>query len=1017
MKKITNLILLVGLLLCLMPAVSAQSSRLTPKPLSYTAGSGEFVFNNSTALECPASAGDSVLKVAQKFTADFKTATGINIAVAASNPAATIKLTLNTALAYEEYRLNITSSAIGIESAGAAGFYFAFQTVKQLMPAAVMAVKPDASVSQWTAPTATIADKPRFPWRGFMLDVGRHFYTKEEVLRVIDIMAVYKLNRFHWHLTEDQGWRVEIKKYPKLTSVGSVRKWSQVWGDAEGTYYDYKPYGPYFYTQEEIREVVAYAKARFIEVVPEIDMPGHFQAALAAYPEYSCTPAANHEVWVNYGVSGDVLNVANPAAISFVKDIIDELIPLFPYKYFHIGGDECPTGAWQANAQCQALLASLGSTNYRDLQTYFFKEIENYLKNKTNPNEQRKLVAWNETLGGDLTGSNVTIMSWIDWYNAAKTAANKKLDVIMTPQIPYYINRKQSADSGEPFSQGSGSETLEAVYAFEPIPSDASTTQIPYFKGVQGNFWTEHVDSIWKVEYLMLPRIAAIAETGWSPKTSKNFSDFVARVRMDTVLYKMNAWSYGKHYMKDKTLNMPQASTAGETHWFRLVVGATDEARKDKCVELLATGSPLLSNSTAKVNRLWANTQAIESATNYNYQWWCIKESPTQPGRYALVNKAIPAGSVKSTATAANNTGRWDYDPTTLYYDFILAESSVSKDGVNYISIRSAMHVGQYMNFAAAGQQFSINLWGNPLDGNSGVIAFVPYMNQELNALKNTLQEMRLYATYPVYTGSDDKHPGSYSKERSDEMVAAMVPEYSIYALSSSEIATLQNTLTAKLNALKASVAMPEEDAVYKIVSTKYVNAALVADANNKIRCAFAPTAGDNDAWVAKTVAAVAVEQAVKMRLLNKNANKYMGNASPVDVSATSQIYKFNFNATWQDFEISGETTSVKTRIFPYPQDALANAGLIARDGVRPQGTGWKLVKIGSVSTSVAADKTSNVSVRSNNGKIIVSGLGSEKVAVFDSLGKMIANPLDKVLATGVYVVKVNAQPYKVLVK
>lgn len=378
------------------------------------------------------------------------------------------------------------------------------------------------------------------------------FFGKEQVKRVIDIMATYKMNRFHWHLTEDQGWRIEIKKYPKLTSVGSIRKFSQIWGDPKGVYHDTIPYGPYFYTQDEIREVVAYAKDRFVEIIPEIEFPGHAKAAMAAYPEYSCTPNAKHEVWTDYGISSDVLNVANPEAISFVKDILDEVTALFPYEYIHIGGDECPTYAWQNNAECQALLASLGSTNYRDLQTYFFKDIEKYLKNKTNPADRRHIVAWNETLGGDLTGSNVTIMAWIHAANDSKKAADLGLDVIMTPQIPYYINRKQSNDPNEPFSQGNGSETVEAVYNHEPIPTGVTAAQLPFYKGIQANFWSEHVEFGWHLEYLILPRIAAVAESGWTPKESKNFQDFVTRIRKDAKLYDLKGWSYGKHYMEDK---------------------------------------------------------------------------------------------------------------------------------------------------------------------------------------------------------------------------------------------------------------------------------------------------------------------------------------------------------------------------------------------------------------------------------------------------------------------------------
>lgn len=1015
-KRTSNLLILMGILLLFSGFTHAQVAQITPKPLVYTAGTGEFVFDNATDIEYPDFSGDSIKTILEKFTSDFRISTGLSLTYSTNTPTAKIRLSIDNTQSPEEYKLIITTSGISITASKPAGFYYALQTIKKMMPAAVMAVQADNTVAKWAVPATNIADKPRFGWRGFMLDVGRHFFDVNEVKRVIDIMAVYKLNRFHWHLTEDQGWRIEIKKYPKLTSVGSIRKWSQIWSDPEGVYYDYIPYGPYYYTQDQIKEVVAYAKERFIEVIPEIDMPGHFQAALAAYPEYSCTPAAKHEVWVNYGVSGDVLNVGNPEAITFVKNILDELITLFPYKYIHIGGDECPTGAWQYNSQCQALLASLGSTNYRDLQTYFFKEIENYLKNKENVADRKKVIAWNETLGGDLTGSNVTIMSWTDWYNASKNAANKKLDVIMTPQIPYYINRKQSANAGEPYSQGSGSETLEAVYAFEPLPSDVTTAQTPYYKGVQGNFWTEHVFQNEVVEYLMLPRIAAIAETGWSPKAGKNFTDFVARIRPDTLLFQKKGWSYGKHYMYDKKPILPKASTAEEIHWFRLITGCTDAARTGRCIELLADGSPLIAaNSTAKAGRLWSNTQAAEGTANFNYQWWCLKEDPANPGRFALVCKAVPGGSVKSTATAANNSGRWDYDNSTMYYDFVLGESTLTSGSVLYYSIRSTKHTGQYMNMAASGQQYSINLWANPLDGNGGMFSFTPFLQQEIDALKNTLQEMQKYTTYPVYSTDGEKQPGSYSALLMDEMKALMLTNAEIYSLSTtSEITELQNKWTTALNSVKASRIYPEKGNTYRIYSTKFPGAMLYATDDNKLSYTVNPQQ-NNIEWIVANAEPVTGENAVKIQLRNKNTLKYPGNNAPIDLTYSPYYYKASFSDSYQDFELSGETTSNKNRIFPVPEVSLENPGYILRDGVRAQGTGWKFVRTDIISR-LNQDNTNSVKVYCQNKQIIIQGVGLQPVTVFDTLGKTIPYHPERKFETGIYAVRVGRNSFKVVV-
>ncbi len=1015
MNKKSFIAVCIGLIFLFNTAITAQVSKLIPQPANYSEGTGEFVFSNSVSISYPDIESDLLSNLINNFTADFKTATGIELISSANKPNATINLHLDNNMEQEEYQLDIKSSSIDITAAQADGFYYAFHTIKQLLPANVMAVMPDESITSWKINSATIKDKPRFPWRGFMLDVGRHFFDKDEVKRVIDIMAAYKMNRFHWHLTEDQGWRVEIKKYPKLTSVGSYRKGQQTWWEGGNPYYDYTPYGPYFYTQDEIREVVAYAKERFIEVIPEVDMPGHFQAALAAYPEYSCTPNAVHEVWTSYGVSGDVLNVGNPEAIQFVKDILDELIELFPFNYFHIGGDECPTGAWENNAECQALLQSLGSNNYRDLQTHFFKEIESYLKNKENPADKKKIIAWNETLGGDLTGSNVTIMSWTDWYNASKVATSKGLDVIMTPQIPYYINRRQSADSGEPYSQGSGTETLESVYAFEPIPNGVSSTQEALYKGVQGNFWTEHVFENDVLEYLMLPRLAAIAETGWSPKSKKNFNNFVSRVRQDTVLYNLHNWKYGKHYMKDKELELPSVSTSSETHWFRIISGATDDVRKDKCIEVLAAGSPLIAgNSTAKVNRLWQSEQVEAGAVNFDNQWWSLYESPTKAGRFALVNKAMPNGSVIITATAGNNTGRWDYDPYNRHYGFVLGETTMGKDENVYFSIRSENHIGQYMNFAAAGQQFSINLWADPLDGASGVFYFIPFLHNELNSLRATLLEMQYYSQLPVYTATSNRNPGNYDADKMQEMIEAIVPLESIYALSNSEeIDALQNKLTAKLNAVKESVLFPEEGETYHIYSTQYLNASIYVDANGFPQCDVVES--DNE-WEIKNV--IKGKTVIQAQIYNKDIDKYIGISNPLELTSGPSSYRFTFIEEHQDFQISGESTPIKTPIFPIPPASLESPKRLMRDGVRAQGTGWMLVNIkNDLNTSIDHVATKKLHTYSLDGRILFSeNIDKSKVSLFDISGKKHFYKENKQYKSGVYFVHTGGETLKVLV-
>ena len=382
-----------------------------------------------------------------------------------------------------------------------------------------------------------------------MLDEGRHFYGKDEVKKIIDAMARYKMNRFHWHLTEDQGWRIEIKKYPKLTDVGAWRE-SRVlaYGDVKP---DGKRYGG-FYTQEDIKEVVAYAKEHFIEIIPEIDIPGHSQAAVASYPELlACDPEKKHEVWLWQGISADVINVANPKAVEFAKDVIDELTELFPFGYIHLGGDECPVNKWQKNRECLELLQKIGSENYRDLQIHFYKQLKDHIAQKP-ADKQRKLIFWNEVLHGNTKplGEDITIMAWIGADQAALSAAKRGMNTILTPQIPYYINRRQSKLETEPHSQGWGTETVEAVYNYIPMKGAETTEMQNRYMGVQANFWAEWVEVASIVLYLMFPRLAAVAEAGWTPQEKRKYKDFLQRLQAEREYYRLKGLNYGKHVLQ-----------------------------------------------------------------------------------------------------------------------------------------------------------------------------------------------------------------------------------------------------------------------------------------------------------------------------------------------------------------------------------------------------------------------------------------------------------------------------------
>ena len=553
--------ILIAILCAVCGVTVAQEISLIPQPAQMTVGEGAFLLQGKVALCYPKDAG--VKEVVDNFVKEIKTTTGVKISKSAYKKAkilgadvkkcnkkadAHIILDTDASMGAEAYKLIVKKELITIAAAQPAGFFYAFQTLKQLLPANVMAGVYDASATEWSIPCVSITDEPRFAWRGFMLDEGRHFYGKEEIKKILDIMAAYKMNRFHWHLTEDQGWRIEIKKYPKLTEVGAWRN-SRVcgWGDVKP---DGIRYGGY-YTQKDAREIVAYAKERFIEIVPEVDIPGHSQAAVASYPEFlACDPENPHEVWLWQGVSADVINVSHPKAVQFAKDVIDELTAIFPFGYIHLGGDECPTHKWEKNSDCQALLKEIGSQNYRDLQINFYRQLKEHIAQKP-VSEQRHLIFWNEVLHGNTAtlGNDITIMAWIGADRAAKDAASRGMTTILSPQIPYYINRKQSNLPTEPHSQGHGTETVEAVYNYVPmkdIPSELSAK----YMGVQANFWTEWVETPDHVQYLMLPRLAAVAEAGWTPQELRNYKDFEQRLQGEALFYRLKGVNYGKHVFK-----------------------------------------------------------------------------------------------------------------------------------------------------------------------------------------------------------------------------------------------------------------------------------------------------------------------------------------------------------------------------------------------------------------------------------------------------------------------------------
>ncbi|HEY0867360.1 MAG TPA: beta-N-acetylhexosaminidase, partial [Fimbriimonas sp.] len=397
------------------------------------------------------------------------------------------------------------------------GLFYGTRTLLQLLPPEVFR---QAKVnSAWNVPCVEIEDAPRFVWRGSHLDVGRHFMPKEFVLKHIELISQHKLNVLHWHLTEDQGWRIEIKKYPKLTEVGAWRKDTMLTYDPPT--YTGKPHGG-FYSQDDVREIVAYAAERFVTVVPEIEMPGHAQAAIAAYPELGNT-GQPLEVATRWGVIENVFNVEE-STIGFLKDVLDEVLELFPSKFIHIGGDECPKKQWKESPRAQQLMKERGLKDEEELQSWFIRQIDDYLDSRG-----RRLVGWDEILEGGLA-EGATVMSWRG-EEGGIAAAKAGHDVVMTPGSHTYFDHYQGEDrSKQPHAIG-GFTSLERAYSYEPIPAQLTPEEAKRVLGSQGQLWTEYMPNPKHVEYMAWPRLAALAEVVWSPRERKDYAGFESRMQ------------------------------------------------------------------------------------------------------------------------------------------------------------------------------------------------------------------------------------------------------------------------------------------------------------------------------------------------------------------------------------------------------------------------------------------------------------------------------------------------------
>jgi hexosaminidase len=508
-----------------------KSLALIPKPESLKMDKGTFLISGETVIVDSLQAFTAEIGA---FNAQLKKLYNLSLTTAAHRPASNFIILLNGSTGNarqpeESYSLDINAHSIAIGGFGAGTFY-AFQTLLQLL---------NTPTGKTEVPCLHIWDQPAYAWRGILLDVCRHFFTKDEIKQYLDYLAFYKYNVFHMHLTDDQGWRIEIKKYPLLTTVGSKRKETVIGHNSDTAKYDGIPYSG-FYTQDDIREIVAYAAARHITIVPEIEMPGHAMAALASYPQFSCT-GGPFQTATSWGVFDDVY-CPKEETFKFLEDVLTEVCDLFPGKYVHVGGDECPKKRWHDCPHCQALMKKENLKNENELQSYIIRHMQVFLSTKG-----KNLIGWDEILEGGLA-PGAAVMSWRGTEGGI-TAAKQKHEVVMSPGKPCYFDHYQSTNKkSEPLAIG-GYNPLENVYAYNPMPLALPVADRKYILGAQGNVWTEYIQNMKQVEYMSIPRMCALAEVLWTPAVKKNYPDFVSRLKTQSKLLDKMGANYARHFL------------------------------------------------------------------------------------------------------------------------------------------------------------------------------------------------------------------------------------------------------------------------------------------------------------------------------------------------------------------------------------------------------------------------------------------------------------------------------------
>lgn len=537
---------------------------LIPYPANLTRNEGTFNLKQLTAITTPAG-DEAVARYAQEFATQLEKTSGIKVPVNPTTAATSLVMSKDATLAHEAYKLTVSEAGINIAAADSTGFFYAIQTLKQLMPHAIYNRSGASTAIDWTVPCVEIADQPQLGHRGYMLDVARHFFSKTEVKRILDIMATYKMNRFHWHLTDDQGWRIDIPEYPKLAQVGAVRKGSFVNAGGSSKFFDDTEYGRgMYYTLDDLREIVAYAKNLNIEIIPEIDLPGHMVAAVAAYPEFSCDPTKKYEVRIDGGISKDVLNIGKDETIDFLKCVLGHMAEVFPYKYIHLGGDECPTDQWSKNADCLKRVQDEGLAGVNELQSWLVEKLGLYLKEKYD----KDIICWDELLAHWKSDNTVkpVIMAW-NHINKSKEAADKGFKSIVVPYQSLYLDMMQvplsEVDVNEKYQGGWGDNwvnSVETVYGVNPVASLSGKED--FCLGVQGNMWTETCNDSVEVEYQLLPRMLALSETGWLPAAKKDFASFYMRLQKNRDILDAKGLTYATHYFDEPDLTEQEAAVA-----------------------------------------------------------------------------------------------------------------------------------------------------------------------------------------------------------------------------------------------------------------------------------------------------------------------------------------------------------------------------------------------------------------------------------------------------------------------